>query len=155
MTQPTNVPVGYQNTVLDYLHTKVERDGSERAAYGVISVPTGTTTTTSFGMVPFNKGARLSGLFTNVAALGTSVTADIGYVYSDNTNNTNKSNAFAAASTVAAAGGSIVVATPDVATWTATADGWILLTIGGATTGSTGNVSYRVGLCYDTGGLPT
>ena len=155
MTTPSIVPVGYDGTTKDYLKTKVDHSGADRSAFGAVSVPTGTVVTTIVGLVPFNKGVRLSGLYTYFAALGTSVTADIGYIYDDNTNNTNKQTAFVAASTTAAAGGNVTSTALDPCTWTATADGWIVATIGGATTGSTGNISYRIGLVYDVGGLPT
>lgn len=155
MTLPSIVPVGYSETTNDFLKTKVDHSGAERASYGVVSVLTGTVTTTIVGLIPFNKGARLASSYVYSDALGTSVTLDLGYVYSDNVSNTNKSNAFLAASTTAAAGGSLVVNTPDVATWTATGDGWIVAVVGGATTGSTGNLSFRIGNVYDVGGLPT
>lgn len=155
MTLPSIVPVGYADTTNDFLHTKVDHSGAERASYGVVAIPSGTVVTTIVGLVPFNKGARLASTYVISDALGTSVTLDLGYVYSDNTNNTNKSNAFLAASTAAAAGGSLIVNTVDVATWTATGDGWIVAVVGGATTGSTGNLSFRIGNVYDTGGLPT
>lgn len=155
MTTPSILPVGYQGTSADFLHTKVDRSGDIRASYGVVSVPSGTTTTTIIGLFPFNTGCRIDGIYTFCAALGTSVTMDLGYVYDDNTNNTNKSNAFLAASTTAAAGGVLSENTVDVATWTSTANGWIVAVIGGATTGSTGNISVRVGLVYDVGGMPT
>ena len=155
MTTPSILPVGYAGTSTDYLKTKVDHSGADRSSFGVVSVPTGTTTTTIVGLVPFNKGARLTDSYLYSAALGASVTLDLGYVYNDSVANTNKSNAFVAASTTAAAGGSIIANTPDVATWTATGDGWIVAVVGGATTGSTGNLSYRTSLNYDVGGLPT
>lgn len=156
MTIPSILPVGYAGTTADFLKTKVDREGSVRASYGVVSVPTGTVTTTIVGLIPFNANTRLVDFYVYFAALGAGVTADIGYVYSDNTNNTNKSNAFIAASTTSAAGGALGGAnTVDAATWTATADGWFCVVIGGATTGTTGNISYDVSTVYDVGGLPT
>lgn len=153
MTTPSILPVGYKGDYRDYLMTKVDRSGAERILKNTVSVPSGTTTTTIIGLAPFNKGAELGQLYAFVAALGTSVTIDLGYVYDDNTNNTNKSNAFLAASTVAAAGGLLSVNTADPCTWTATANGWLVAVIGGATTGSTGILSYRIGFAYDIGGL--
>lgn len=156
MTTPSIIPVGYAGTSLDYLKTKVERDGSQRASFGAVSVPSGTTTTTIIGLIPFNANFRLTDFYIFVAALGTSVTVDIGYVYDDNVTFTNKSNAFISASTTAAAGGALTAPTTvDAATWTATANGWLVAVIGGATTGTTNNISYSIGNVYDIGGLPT
>jgi hypothetical protein len=156
MTLPSIVPTGYAGNSTDFLRTKVDRSGADRVSFGAVSVPSGTVVTTVIGLIPFNSGARLSSFYAFFAALGAGVTVDIGYVYDDNVGNTNKQTAFIAASTIAAAGGALsAVTTVDPCTWTATANGWLVVTIGGATTSSTGNVSYRLGLTYDAGGLPT
>lgn len=156
MTLPSIVPVGYSGTTNDFLHTKVERDGTERASFGVVTIPSGTATTTIIGLMPFNVGCRLQDLYVFLGAFGTSVTMNIGYVYNDNVNNTDKSNAFISGSTTATAGGLIPNAlTIDAATWMSTSDGWIVAVIAGATTVSTANISYQISTCYDVGGLPT
>lgn len=151
MAQPSIVPANFLNTYRDYLHTKVDRDGCLRMQYSTVSVPSGTTTTTIVGLVPFNKGFRLSQGSTQLysAALGTSVTGDIGYVYKSGSTATDDPDAFGSAITTFAAGGLIVFDEFAGLSWVAADDGWIAVTIGGATTGSTGSIQSQIVGCYD------
>lgn len=152
MTLPTIVPVEYDGSTNDFLKTKSDKSGAART-YGVsVSVPSGTTTTTIVGLIPFNKGLRIDeksiGAFSG--ALGTSVTVSIGVVYNDNTNNTNNATLYASALTAAAAGGELVmVASAANLSYVTTADGWLVATIGGATTGSTGAITLQCVGSYD------
>jgi len=152
MTTPAIVPINRSGTYRDYLQTKVDRSGAMRTEAFSVSVPSGTVVTTIVGLIPFNKGFRFSlgGTQLAVAALGTSVTIDVGYVYSDNTTYTNDTDAFASALTVAAAGGLIVFdETVGLSAFTAEADGWVTVSIAGATTGSTGSIFGQIAAVYD------
>lgn len=154
MTLPTIVPLKWTGTTTDFLKTKVDRQGVERAQRTTVSVPSGTTTTTLVGLVPFNAGWAPTGFRLYCDALSTSVTASVGVVYNDSTNNTNNATLFVNASTAAAAGGELVyVASATSVDYVTTGDGWLVVTIGGATTGTTGNVQGTVFGYYD--GLST
>lgn len=152
MTLPTIVPVEYDGSTNDFLKTKSDRSGAARVYSEAVSVPSGTTTTTIVGLIPFNKGFRVDeksiGAFSG--ALGTSVTVSLGVVYNDNTNNTNNATLYASALTAAAAGGELVpVASAANLGYVTTADGWVVATIGGATTGSTGAINIQCVGSYD------
>lgn len=156
MTLPTIVPVEYSGTASgitnDFLKVKCDRSGAARVFSVATSVPSGTVVTTIVGLVPFNKGLRIDvGSLKNFsAALGTSVTVSIGVVYNDNTNNTNNATLYTSASTAAAAGGELVVAASAAnVNYVTTADGWLVATIGGATTGTTNNISSQFVGSYD------
>lgn len=152
MTTPSIVPTNRSGTYRDYLQTKLDKSGAMRTEAFTVSVPSGTTTTTIVGLIPFNKGFRLSlgGTQLAVGALGTSVTIDVGYVYNDNVTYTNDPDAFASALTVAAAGGLIVFdETVGLGAFTAEADGWVTVTIGGATTGTTNSIFGQIASVYD------
>lgn len=152
MTTPSIVPVNRSGTYRDYLQTKVDRSGAARIEAVSVSVPSGTTTTTIVGLAPFNKGFRLDVGSTQlaVAALGSSVTLDIGYVYDDNVTYTNDQDAFATGLTVAAAGGLVVFdEVVGLRDFVAQANGWLVAVIQGATTGNTGNIFGQVGGIYD------
>lgn len=156
MTTPSIIPASFQGNATDYLKTKVERDGSARLQAQTTSVPTGTTTTTIVGLIPFNAGCRIlpDGISAAVDALGTSVTMSLGVVYDDNVGNTNNATLFTSASTAAAAGGTLaVVNSATNIPYVTTGNGWLVATIGGATTGTTGNVYIQIAAAYD--GLTT
>lgn len=152
MTTPNIVPVEYDATFRDYLKIKSDRSGAGRE-YGVqVSVPTGTVTTTIVGLIPFSKGFRINeksiGAFS--AALGTGVTAGLGVIYDDNVANTNNQTLYASALTAPAAGGELVaVASAANLSYVTTGNGWVVATIGGATTGTTGVLTIQLIGSYD------
>jgi hypothetical protein len=155
MTTPTLLPTNFFGTAVDYLQVKCSRDGDAFVNRGQVSIPSGTTTTTIAGLFPFQSGMTLVTGGTDIVsdALGTSVTVSIGVVYDDNVGNTNNQTLFTNASTAAAAGGPVPIT--ESATnlpYVTTGNGWVVATIGGATTGSTGNI-YIQALCdYFNGG---
>ena len=152
MTTPNIVPIEYNATSTDYLTVKTDRSGAARVYSVQVSVPSGTVSGQIVGLVAFNKGFRIDeksiGAF--AGALGTSVTASLGVIYDDNTNNTNNQTLYASALTAAAAGGELA-ATASAAnlSYVTTANGWVVLTTGGATTGSTGNINFQCIGSYD------
>ena len=150
MTLPTIVPLKWTGATTDFLKTKVDRQGVERAQRTTVSVPSGTTTTTLVGLVPFNANFAITGFKLWCQALGTGVTASLGVVYNDNINNTNNATLYLSASTAAAAGGELAFTASDTnVDYVTTADGWIVVTIGGATTGSTNSIHGTIFGYYD------
>lgn len=152
MTLPSIVPTGYDGTATDFTKAKADHSGATRLQPFNVSIPSGTVTSTIVGLIPVRKGARLSlnGSIFVSDALGTSVTAGIGIVYNDNTNNTNNQTLWVSAATTPAAGGTFtLINTYAAASYFATDDGWIVLTTGGATTGSTGTIHGQVAISYD------
>lgn len=153
MTLPTIVPTSYDGTTNDFLKVKEDRSGAVRAYSGSVTVPSGTAFTTIVGLVPFNKGARfhLDNTSIYVADIGAGTTTiSIGYVYSDNTNNTNNATAWASASTAIQAGGFIsLTAGAAGLNFDATADGWVVATINTASTDADGAISFQILGAYD------
>lgn len=152
MTTPSIVPAEYQANSRDFLKTKVERSGAARVYNVQVSVPTGTIATAIVGLIPFNRGFRIDekslGAFSG--ALGTSVTASLGVIYDDNVGNTNNATLYASALTAAAAGGELATtASAANLSYVTTGDGWVAVTIGGATTASTGNITLQLVGAYD------
>lgn len=156
MTLPSIVPTGFAGTSKDFLKVKVDRAGTAFVNRGQVSVPSGTVVTTIVGLIPFQAGMTLvtgaTDLF--VEALGTSVTLSLGVVYDDNVTNTNNQTLWVNASTVAAAGGVVpIVESATNIPYVTTGNGWIVATINGATTGSTGSVYIQALLDYFNGGI--
>lgn len=152
MTTPSIYPTKYSGTYKDFLNTKVDRDGCNRTQYTTVTVPSGTTTSTVIGLVPFNKGFRFSQGSSQlyIANIGDgSFTFDIGYVYDDNATYTNDPDAFASALTTGQAGGLITFDEFAGLSWVAEANGWIAVTTGGSTTDASGAIQGQIVGCYD------
>lgn len=153
MTLPTIYPTQYDGTTNDFLKVKSDRSGAARIVSDSVSVTSGTAATTIIGLFPFNKGARVH--FDNtsiyVPDIGAgSTTISIGYVYSDNTNNTNNQTAWASAATAIQSGGFVsLTAGASGLNFVATADGWVAATINTAATDATGSISFQALCSYD------
>lgn len=153
MTLPTIVPAQYDGTTNDFLKVKSDRSGAARIYNGTVTVASGTAATTIIGLVPFNKGfrAHIDASSIYVADIGAGTTTiSIGYVYNDNTNNTNNQTAWASAATAIQAGGFVALtAGTSGILFDATADGWIVATINTAATDASGDISFQLTGAYD------
>lgn len=153
MTLPTIFPAKYAGTVDDFLKTKVDREGAERRVTGTIAVASSTANPTVIGLVPFNKGARLTldsqSVYIDDLDSSTNVTASIGVVYSDSTNNTDNLTLFATAQATPQTGGFIPVNAKTGVDYLTTADGWLVVNIAGGATTTTGNIYFNAGVSYD------
>jgi hypothetical protein len=147
MTTPTIVPPKFQGTAADYLNVKCSRDGQANIYVQQVSVPTGTPAATIIGLVPFNRGMRISPRASSVEndALGAGSVA-LGFVYDDNVTYTNNQTAFLAATGVTTAG---VLQPTTGATFVAAANGWVTATTSAATTSATGNLTASFVISYD------
>ena len=154
---PTIYPVGYAGTTADFLRTKVDREGSIRIQTGTVAVPASTATSTLIGLIPFNKGQKVSMAGSSVYsdALG-AASLNIGYTYYDSTTGTSAANGFVAGTTISNAGGFTpflcTSSTSGGMTFTAAADGWIAATNTAATT-TTGNILFNIAFAYDASGV--
>lgn len=135
-----------------FLKTPVLRDGGSFTIETSVIIPTGTTTGTLAGLVPFESGARLNystRVYTPDLDTGSSVTASIGYIYDDSTNNTNNLTAFVTASTLTQAGGFITMSEQTGFQYVTVGNGWIVLQILGGTTTTSGTVQAEINLSYN------
>ena len=152
MAVPTLFPTKFGTSATqDQRFAKIDREGAVRTQSAVVSVPSGSTSGTVIGLIPFRAGASLVRGATSVhfANIGDgSFTADIGYVY-NNVAFTDDPDAFAAADTSGRTGGYATLGATAGLTWVAEADGWIAVTTGGSSTDATANITAQVAITYD------
>lgn len=151
MATPTVLPTGYDGTYRDYLRTKVDRDGCARLQYSSVAVADNATAGTSYGLVPFNKGFRLSygsRLATTDLDTVTNVTINIGYSYKTGSTETSDPDAFASVLAGSAAG---LLTFDEVAglSWVAADDGWISATLAAGPVTTAGTLSGQFLGVYD------
>lgn len=153
MTSPTIVPVEYDNTSRDFLKVKEDRSGAQRLYDGQVSIASGTAALATIGLIPFNKGAQFhldnTSVYVDDLDTGTTVTLSLGYIYDDNTNNTNNLTAWTATSTIGQAAGFLAVAGTAGLTFRATANGWVVVQFLTGPTTTTGNVTFQIAGSYD------
>lgn len=152
MTTPAVLPTGWTGKDTDYLKTKVDHEGSLRMQYSSVAVTAAATAGTTYGLVPFNKGFRLSyatQLYVTDLDTATNVTLDIGYVYKTGSTGTDDPDAFATALTTAQAGGLITFDESAGLSWVAADDGWIAVTLAAGPASTTGSISGQLVGCYD------
>jgi hypothetical protein len=153
MTLPTIFPSQYDGTIKDFLKVKADRSGAARIVSDSVSVASGTVATTIIGLFPFNKGCRVhldnTSIYVPDIGAGTT-TISIGYVYSDNANNTNNATAWASAATNIQSGGYVALTAGAAGlNFVSTADGWVVATINTAATDATGSISFQAIAAYD------
>lgn len=153
MTLPTIVAAKYAGNIAKAaLLAKADRSGAERTEPQIISVPSGQVVGTIIGLAPFRQGAMFDYNSTVIAdALGAAVTVSLGYIYNDNITYTNNQTAFLALTAANTANTKLSPTVGANVNWKAPlgADGFIVATIGGATTGTTGNLNVQINLIYD------
>ncbi len=152
MTTPAVLPVGFDGTSKDFLHTKVDRSGAVRGEYTTVTVPSGTADGVSVGLIPFNRGYRMlqgaTQLYVgNIGAATTTI--DVGYAYKTGSTGTDDPDAFASGLTTAQAGGLITFDEFAGLSWVALDDGWITVTVRTAATDAEGAVLGQVVGEYD------
>lgn len=154
MTTPTIYPVEFNPSVGDvFAKAPGNLSGAVQQVFTLVTVPTSTATTTVVGICPFRKGARMSYgsrlLMSDPDAGSNNVTVDWGYVYDDHATYTSDPDAFLAASTAPQTGAIIVPSLTAGLNWVAEADGWITITMGGATTGAEATIKSQLLISYD------
>jgi hypothetical protein len=85
-TYPDNVPTGYAGDRTDFNKVKRDTFGAVRSQYTSIAVADSASAATTYGLVPFQKGFRISygsKFYTPDLDTTTNVTWNIGYMYED------------------------------------------------------------------------
>ncbi len=152
MTTPTILPSIYAGTAADYRVAKADKAGGPRLQYTTVTVPVSTATSTVIGLIPFQKGARLSygGTQLYVENIGdSSLTLDVGYHYATGSSETDDPDAFASALTTGQAGGFITFDEATGLSWVAADDGWITVKTGGSITDNAGVIKGQLEVVYD------
>jgi len=152
MTTPTNLPTGYDGTYKDFLKTKVDRDGCVRLSVSSIAVADNATAGTIYGLVPFNKGARLSyggRLGSPDLDTASNVTWNVGYVYETGaTTIADDPDAFASGVSGQA---EAVIAFDETEglTWVAAANGWLIAQLAAGPVTTAGTITLQAPMAYD------
>lgn len=148
---PSAVPTGFAGDATDFTKTKKDSFGAARLQYSAVTVADSSSAGTTFGLIPFNKGARLGyGSKYHVSDIdtGTTVTLNVGYLYSD-TSLTSDADAFASAVTTGQAGGLISFDEEEGLSWVAEGDGWIAVEIAAGPVTSAGTIKGQSVIVYD------
>lgn len=150
-TYPDNVPTGYAGDDTDFLKVKRDPSGALRLQYKVITVGDASTAGTTFGLVPFQKGFRLSyggtKLYVDDLDTATNVTINYGYLYETDT--TSDADAFGSAITTGQAAGFVTFDEEEGMSWVATDNGWIVAALAAGPTSTEGTIEAQIVGCYD------
>jgi len=147
---PDNVPTGYAGDATDFLKVKRDTFGAMRRAYDSIAVADGATAGTTYGLIPFQKGASVgygSKFYTPDLDTDSNVTWNLGYLYSD-TSLTSDADAFISAGS----GQSAAVLTFDEnegMSFVAEGSGWITAELAAGPVTTAGTVEISAELAYD------
>lgn len=147
---PDNVPTGFAGDRTDFLKVKRATDGALRSEYKSISVADSASAGTTYGLVPFQKGYRVSygsALTTTDLDTATNVTLNVGYLY-ESTALTSDADAFASALSGQAAA---LLAFDEEAgvSWVAEGDGWITVALAAGPVTTAGTITGKIDGCYD------
>lgn len=154
-TYPTNVPTGYAGDYTDFLKVKRDSFGALRCQYATLSVADNATVGTSYGLVPFQKGFRVSygsKFYTTDLDTSTNVTWNIGYRYEDTSSNgaNAASDPDAFASLVSGQAAAVLSFDENEGmSFQATGNGWVTATIAGGAVTTAGTIEALIDSCYD------
>lgn len=152
MTTPTLVPTKYTGDTKPWLRAKVEKDGAARLVQDKVLIPSGTAANAIAGLVPFQKGARVSinsqSIYAENFGAGTT-TLNVGYCYDDSTNNTDSLAAWASASTAPQSGGFVSVTIETGLSFIATGNGWIMAQLLTAAADADASIAFNILVSYD------
>ena len=155
MTLPTIVPSGFDGTVNDFNKCKADKSGALRSSNFLVTVPASTVSGTVIGLVPVRKGARLHLAACRITSddldTNNAVTASVGIVYDDTTNNTSVPAVYVGTgSTALNTGSAFTLLTTDAADkYVATGSGWVAITTAAASTTTSGTVHGVLAITYD------
>lgn len=147
---PDNVPTGFAGDATDFLKVKRDSTGANRTEYKSITVADSASAGTTYGLVPFQKGFRLSygsAFGTDDLDTASNVTWNLGYLYSD-TALTSDADAFASALSGQA---SAVLTFDEKAglSWVAEGEGWVVAALAAGPVTTEGDIELQAVGCYD------
>ncbi|QDP62950.1 MAG: hypothetical protein Unbinned5081contig1002_55 [Prokaryotic dsDNA virus sp.] len=147
---PDNVPTGYAGDYTDFNKVKRDTFGALRSQYTSIAVADSATASTSYGLIPFQKGFRVSygsKFYTPDLDTASNVTWNLGYLYEDSTE-TSDPDAFASA----VSGQAAAVLSFDEnegMSFEATGNGWVTATLAAGPVTTAGTVEATIDFRYD------
>lgn len=156
---PTVYPAGFNGTITDFNHAKIDREGALRIYSGQVAVPSGTAAGSKIGIIPVRKGAKVavnaSSLWFDALDSTTTITFSAGITYNPSSTQAEVPAQFiAAGATTARAGGNAVLNQVESGQYFVVQDdGWLSVTTAAAATNTAGNINYNVAIAYDYGAL--
>jgi len=152
MTTPIVLANGYYDATKDVNLAPSGVSDGPRVIVRTAVVADDASAGTTYGLVPFQKGASVdygSKLVTSDLDTTTNVTWDFGYIYLDNDTTTNINDTDAFVSGVSGQAAS-VIAFDEVAgaTWVATDSGWLTATLAAGPVTTAGTVTFNGTITY-------
>lgn len=152
-TYPSSVPTGYAGDYTDFLKVKRDTFGALRNQYTSIAVADSASAGTSYGLIPFQKGFRISygsKFYSPDLDTGSTVTWDLGYLYEDTAVSGAASDADAFASLLSGQAAA-VLAFDEVAgmSFQATGNGWVTATLAAGPVTTAGTIEATIDFTYD------
>lgn len=152
MTTPTLFTTQYGSGVESLRQAPGGQGFQANYAYTNILVPASTAQNTVIGILPFQEGFRMSyasKLILDDLDTGTDVTLDWGYVYLNDSDFTEASDAFISSSTIPQGGGTVDPTRFDGSRFIAETEGWVCVVVTGGATTTEGNVTAHTHFDYD------
>lgn len=147
---PDNVPTGFSGDSTDFLKVKRDTFGALRNVYGSIAVADSASAGTSYGLVPFQKGASVnygSKFYTPDLDTDSNVTWNVGFLYEDTTL-TSDADAFISAGSGQTAG-VLSFDENEGMSFVADGTGWITATLAAGPVTTEGTVEFSGAIAYD------
>ena len=147
---PDNVPTGYAGDGTDFTNVRRDPQGAMRNVYASVSVADAATAGTTYGLVPFQAGARIgygSKFYTPDVDTASNVTWNVGYLYED-TSATSDADAFISAQS----GQSAAVLSFDEnegMSFVATGNGWVTAALAAGPVTTAGTIEASIDVGYD------
>lgn len=140
MTTPTVFPSGYDATSIKRAPKEI---GGTLNVKPTVSLAAGVTNGSNVGLLPFNKGAKVSmasNIYITDLDTATTATGTIGWIYDLNTTYTNDPDGFVTSFTTPQTGGKVEFSAATGYAFEAEGDGWIVYVVGGENVETAGTI---------------
>jgi len=152
-TYPDNVPTGYAGDSTDFNKVKRDTFGALRSQYTSIAVADSASAATSYGLIPFQKGFRISygsKFYTPDLDTTTNVTWNLGYLYEDTAVAGAASDEDAFASALSGQSAAVLAFDENEGmSFEAQGNGWVTATLAAGPVTSAGTVEATIDFRYD------
>lgn len=148
MTTPTIFATGYDANSIKRAPKLV--NGSSMLVKTTTTLPASTATSTNVGLMPFNKGAKISmasNIYITDLDTATTATGTLGWVY-DSASYTDDPDGFAASFTTPQAGGKVEFSAAAGYPFQAEGDGWVVYVVGGEAVETAGTIYADIHVTY-------
>lgn len=152
-TYPDNLPTGYAGDYTDFLKVKRDTFGALRSQYTSIAVADSASAGTTYGLIPFQKGFRISygsKFFTPDLDTDSNVTWNLGYMYEDTAVAGAASDADAFASALSGQAAAVLSFDEEEGmSFVADGNGWVVAALAAGPVTTAGTVEAVIDFTYD------